>query len=67
MTEITYEVPDMSCDHCKHAISSGLLKVDGVEEVDVNLETKRVIVRGTELDDATLRTAIDDAGYQAAA
>ncbi|HVC88653.1 MAG TPA: heavy-metal-associated domain-containing protein [Gaiellaceae bacterium] len=67
MSEITYEVPDMSCDHCKHAISSSLLGVDGVEAVDVNLASKHVIVRGTELDDATLRSAIDDAGYEAVA
>ncbi len=67
MSEITYKVPDMSCDHCKHAVSSSLLGVGGVEAVDVDLETKQVIVRGTELDDATLRSAIDDAGYEAAA
>jgi copper chaperone len=67
MSEITYRVPDMSCDHCKHAVSSSLLSVDGVEGVDVDLETKRVLVRGTDLDDATLRSAIDDAGYEAAA
>lgn len=67
MSEITYSVPDMSCDHCRHAVSSSLLGVAGVEAVDVDLETKRVIIRGAELDDATLRAAIDDAGYEAAA
>jgi len=67
MSEITYKVPDMSCDHCKHAVSSSLLGVDGVEAVDIDLETKRVTVRGPVLDDATLRAAIDDAGYEAAA
>ena len=45
MSEITYKVPDMSCDHCKHAVSSSLLAVEGVEAVDVDLETKHVIDR----------------------
>ena len=67
MSTRTYSVPGISCDHCKHAVSSSLLGVHGVEAVDVDLETKRVLVRGTELDDATLRSAIDDAGYAAAA
>jgi copper chaperone len=66
MSEITYTVPGMSCEHCKHAVTSELQAVIGVEEVDVDLETKLVIVRGDELDDAALRAAIDEAGYEAA-
>lgn len=66
MTEITYSVPDMSCGHCKQAVSSGLARVAGVTSVDVDLATKRVVVRGDALDDAVLRAAIEEAGYEAA-
>ncbi len=66
MTEITYTVPDMSCGHCKQAVSSELAQVAGVESVDVDLETKLVTVRGADLDDAALRGAIEEAGYEAA-
>ena len=66
MTEITYTVPDMTCGHCKQAISSGLAQVAGVASVDVDLETKRVVVRGEGLNDTVLREAIADAGYKAA-
>ena len=66
MTEITYTVPDMSCDHCKAAVSSELQRVAGVEQVDIDLEAKRVIVQGEALDDARLRSAIEEAGYEAA-
>jgi copper chaperone len=66
MSEITYTVPDMSCGHCEHAVSSELEQVPGVESVDVDLETKIVKVRGSELDDAALRAAIEEAGYAAA-
>lgn len=66
MTEITYGVPDMSCAHCERAISSELKSVAGVESVAVDLETKLVTVRGSTLDDAALRAAIEEAGYEAA-
>ncbi len=66
MTEITYSVPGMSCDHCKAAVSSALREVGGVESVDVDLEAKLVTVRGSTLDDAALRAAVDEAGYEAA-
>jgi copper chaperone len=66
MTEITYTVPDMSCGHCKQAVSSGLAGVAGVDSVDVDLDTKLVTVRGHDLDDAELRAAIEEAGYEAA-
>jgi copper chaperone len=66
MSEITYSVPDMSCDHCKQAVSSELGKLAGVESVDVDLDTKLVTVRGHGLDDAALRAAMDEAGYEAA-
>jgi copper chaperone len=64
-TEITYLVPGMSCEHCKHAVSSELSVVAGVTAVDVDLETKRVVVRGESLDDVALRAAIEEAGYEA--
>jgi copper chaperone len=65
MAEIAFLVPGMSCEHCKHAVSSELSAVDGVTAVDVDLETKWVVVRGEELDDAKLRAAIEEAGYEA--
>ena len=37
----------------------------GVEAVDVDLGAKTVAVRGQKLDDAALRAAIAEAGYQA--
>ena len=64
--EMSYTVAGMSCNHCKHAVRSELSQVDGVESVDVDLDTKLVVVRGRELNDTDLRAAIEDAGYEAA-
>ena len=65
MTELTYHVPAMSCDHCERAVRDEVGSVAGVESVDVDLETKRVVVVGESLDDAAIRSAIEDAGYEA--
>ena len=62
---ITYAVPGMHCDHCVAAVEQELSAVSGVESVDVDLATKLVVVTGGRLDDAVLRAAIDEAGYDA--
>jgi copper chaperone len=64
--DITYRVEGMTCAHCKQAVSRGLSLVEGVESVDIDLNTKRVTVTGEGLDDTHLRRAISDAGYEAA-
>lgn len=66
MTELTYSVPDMSCGHCRQAVSEEISAVAGVRAVEVDLETKLVKVRGAALDDAVIRAAIEEAGYEAA-
>lgn len=64
---LKYTVPGMSCGHCRAAITDEVSQVDGVEQVDVDLETKQVTVRGDDVDDALVRAAIDEAGYEVAA
>ena len=64
--QLTYSVPGMSCGHCVAALTSEVEKVVGVSSVDVDLNTKRVAVAGAELDDAAVRAAIDEAGYDVA-
>ncbi len=63
---VTYTVSGMSCGHCKASVTEELSEVAGVEAVDVDLDTKLVVVTGSGLDDATLRAAIAEAGYEAA-
>lgn len=65
MSEITYSVPGMHCAHCERAVSEELRQLEGVYSVQVDLETKLVIVRGARLDDASLQAAIEEVGYNA--
>jgi copper chaperone len=61
-----YVVPGMHCGHCEAAVKEEVSEVRGVESVAVDLETKRVEVSGEALDDAAIREAIEEAGYEAA-
>jgi copper chaperone CopZ len=64
--QLSYSVPGVSCAHCRTAITSEVEQVAGVSAVDVDLDAKRVTVAGTGLDDAAVRAAIDEAGYDIA-
>jgi copper chaperone CopZ len=59
----TYRVPGVHCGHCVAAITGEVSKVPGVTGVDVDLTTKTVTVDGA-ADDAAVRAAIDEAGYE---
>ena len=63
---MTYSVPAIHCAHCAMSIREEVTEVEGVDEVDVDLEAKVVTIHGRELDDAALRAAIEEAGYEAA-
>ncbi len=65
MTVRTYDVPDISCDHCKRAIEAEIAKVAGVSEAVVTVATRTVRVEGDASDDE-VRAAIDEAGYDVA-
>jgi copper chaperone len=63
---VTYTVPAIHCAHCAVSIREEVSEVEGVEDVDVDLDAKIVTVHGRELDDARVRAAIVEAGYEAA-
>jgi copper chaperone len=64
-TTLSYTVPEMSCGHCVNAITSEVTALPGVNDVSIDLETKIVLVRGSELNDAAIREAIIEAGFEA--
>lgn len=65
-TSVTYSVPAIHCAHCAMSIREEVSEVAGVEGVDVDLDSKVVTISGHDLDDAALRAAIEEAGYEAA-
>ena len=63
----TLPINGMTCGHCISAVTSELTQIKGVHDVAVELVpdgTSRVTVTSaTPLDDAAVRAAIDEAGY----
>jgi len=65
MSEATYTVIGMTCDHCVRSVRGEVAKIDGVVAVDVDLATGRLTVQSaTPLDDDAVRAAVDEAGYE---
>jgi copper chaperone len=66
----TLPVTGMTCGHCVQAVTQELTALDGVQDVRVELVpdgTSTVTVTSSgPLDDATVRAAIDEAGYDVA-
>lgn len=63
MATRTYTVEGMTCGHCVAAITSEVVKLPGVTQVDVNLISATLTVVGDEVDDKAVAVAVDDAGY----
>lgn len=65
MTTTSYAVTGMTCGHCVSAVTTEVSRVPGVTGVDVDLATGTVTVTSDRpLDDAAVRAAVDEAGYQ---
>ena len=60
-----FEVPGISCDHCKAAIEGAVGALTGIDSVDVDVASRIVVVAGTAAD-GDIVAAIDDAGYDVA-
>ena len=64
MKETHLLVPDMSCGHCVATVRGALEVLEGVESIDVSLDTKRVIVLSVqELEGRDLMGAVKAVGF----
>jgi len=59
-------VSDMTCSHCQDTVTRAVRSVDGVIDVKVDLETKKVTVAFDEAktSEAAIKQAIADKGYE---
>jgi len=66
MTTTTFQVPGMTCGHCKGAVTDELSKINGVTAVDVDLDTKKVSFESDVVVEwQIIVEAIDEAGFEA--
>ncbi len=66
VTSSEYQVTGMSCTHCEAAIHSEVARIPGVDGVDVNARTGRLVVTSSvPVDEKAVVGAVDEAGYEA--
>ena len=62
-----YTVTGMTCGHCVASVTEEVQEISGVETVDVVLQTGSLtITSANPVDDAAVKAAVEDAGYQLA-
>jgi copper chaperone len=67
VSETTYTVTGMTCEHCVLSVTEEISEIDGVRDVVVDLPTGAVTVTSARpLDDSDVRAAVEEAGYQLA-
>ncbi len=65
MTTATYTVQGMTCGHCVSSVKEEVSEVAGVDLVEVDLAAGSLTVTSEQpVDEAAIRTAVEDAGYQ---
>ncbi|TDC56164.1 copper chaperone [Actinomadura sp. KC345] len=65
MSTATYTVTGMTCGHCVSSVTEEIEEIAGVTGVDVDLPTGRVTVTSdAPLDDARVKDAVEEAGYE---
>ncbi len=66
-TTTNYGVAGMTCGHCVGAVTEELRNLAGVRDVNVDLNSggtsKVTVVSAAPLDEAAVRAAVDEAGY----
>ena len=66
MQTVTFSVPAIHCKHCTHTISMELSDVEGVSNVEADLNTKMVKVTfEPPADEAKLRATLAEINYPA--
>ncbi|MGI8824099.1 MAG: heavy-metal-associated domain-containing protein [Chloroflexota bacterium] len=68
METITLVTPDVSCEHCKRTIEREIGALDGIQGVDVDIDSKHVTVtyNATRIAKSDIVDKLDDEGYPVA-
>ncbi len=60
----TIKIEGMSCNHCVQAVTEALQKLDGLENISVNLDSASADFENTKnIDEQTIKNAIVEIGF----
>ena len=64
MTTVTYSIPAIHCDHCTHTIEMELGELQGVQDVNADLGTKKVkITFDTPASEQSIKALLAEINY----
>jgi len=64
MAEKTVKVSGMTCNHCKANVQNNLSTIQGVENIEIDLESGKVKMTGDEIDLNEVKSKVESIGYQ---
>ncbi len=44
MTTVTYQIPNISCNHCVHTIQTEVSDLQGIQEVKADAATRQAVI-----------------------
>jgi copper chaperone len=62
----TYSISGMTCQHCVMSVREEVGEVAGVGAIDIDLASGRMTITGSGYEDAAIRAAVAEAGYDMA-
>ena len=60
----TIKIEGMSCDHCVKSVNAALNGLEGISQVQVDLEAKQALVDAENVSDQMIKQAIEDIGFE---
>ena len=58
------KIGGMSCSHCVMHVRRALTELEGVDDVDVAIDSAKVVFDPEAVDETTMKKAIVEAGYE---
>jgi len=60
----TIMIEGMQCNHCKMSVEKALNSIEGIENVEVDLDGKKAVIESNkEIEDSKIKSVIEEAGF----
>jgi len=63
MAEKTVQVDGMTCNHCKMNVEKNLSALEGIENIEVDLQTSKVRIKGDKINLDQVKETVEGIGY----
>jgi len=64
MAEKTVKVSGMTCNHCKTNVQNNLSSIEGIENIEIDLDSGKVKMTGDDIDLSAVKSKVESIGYE---